>query len=339
MDASEAFPLVHAPCPLCGEDSSIRVWETPDRLCGCPGLFTVVRCVRCDLMRQEPMVPPTRIRDYYPGDYIVYNRENPARVGAGRTEPWRRDWLRLISGEESPSAIGSPAYRFFLRLFSCSPQARYNPLAFRNPGSRLLDVGCGIGNFAVEMKALGWDVQGIEIDAQAAERARERGLQVVTGSFPEVADQLRGPYDAVTMNQVIEHMADPGPALRCARDLLKPGGLLVIWTPWRDGLAARIFGPYWFALEQPRHYVLFTKRHLMRMAEKSGFITAAVLDHSSTASWTRSLAYRFTSGRFSSWAKGADQKKWVHRILNVFTRVLDMLGLGDGGVAVLKTPK
>ncbi len=157
----------------------------------------------------------------------------------------------------------------------------------------------------------------------------------MTGSFPERAGELGGPFDAVTMNQFIEHMTDPVGALKAVRELLKPGGTLVLWTPFCDGAAARLFGSSWYALEQPRHYVLFTRRHLAHAAPKAGLRLVAAWDLSSTSTWTRSLAYRLSAGRWGKWAKGLDEKRWIHHLLFLPTLALDLLGFGDGGVAVL----
>lgn len=74
---------------------------------------------------------------------------------------------------------------------------------------RLLDVGCGSGEFLAQMRELGWDVFGVEPDPQAARVAREQfGLTVWPGALAE-ASFPDGFFDAVTLNHVIEHVADP----------------------------------------------------------------------------------------------------------------------------------
>ncbi len=330
------FALESAPCPLCGEIHAIPEWTAPDRLCGGPGTFTVARCLFCGLFRQEPRVPADRIGAYYPEDYIVYTRPAPAKSGAGRTGPWRRELLERKARRAVPGGL---VKRALLRAFSWTPQARFNPVAVPGEGRRMLDIGCGIGNFAVEMQAMGWRVDGIEPNARAADVARERGLVVTTGHFPDAARGLEGGYDLVTMNQVIEHFTDPVSALAAARDLLAPGGRLVLWTPWRTGLCARVFRTYWFALEQPRHYVLFSPRDLQRAVNIAGLRTIWTLAHSSTASWTRSLVYSATGGPREALARRIDASRLVHRLLYWPLRLLDWWGLGDAGILVAEKPQ
>ncbi|MCB9477072.1 MAG: class I SAM-dependent methyltransferase [Deltaproteobacteria bacterium] len=313
-----------------------ELWTVPDRLCGLPGRFTVARCVRCGLVRQEPRVADESLGDYYPEDYTVFVKRTPPALGRGRTHAWRRDWLRWrVEGRPGLGEMGLPRWlRLWpARLFAITPPARLNPLAFSSPGKRLLDVGCGTGDFCREMRALGWDTAGIEPDARAAEMAREDGIPVVTGRFPEQAHELSGPFDAITMSQVIEHLPDPIAALGAARELLADGGVLVVWTPWIDGLAARATGAYWYPLEQPRHLTLFSRPHLRASMERAGLRVVAEVGLSSTASWTRSVDYRLDEGRATPRHR-LDHSRWLHRLLRPLVRLLDLIGLSDGGAMV-----
>lgn len=112
---------------------------------------------------------------------------------------------------------------------------------FAPPGARVLDIGCGTG-FLLEQLA-GRDFSGIGIDLSpdsvtiANERLTELG----------VADRLRaevgsayeppaGPFDLVTVTDVLEHLEDPVACLRAARERLAPGGVIVASTPNRRSL-------------------------------------------------------------------------------------------------------
>src|SRR5207245_1005319 len=119
-------------------------------------------------------------------------------------------------------------------------------------GGRLLDVGCGSGDYLVRMRALGWDVAGLEPDHAAASQARRRDLAVEVGTA-ETADFPAESFDAITLSHVIEHLHDPHVALeRCAR-WLKPHGVLWLATPDLDSAGQRRYGRDWLALDPPRH--------------------------------------------------------------------------------------
>jgi SAM-dependent methyltransferase len=139
------------------------------------------------------------------------------------------------------------------------------------PGARLLDVGCGNGDFVRHMRWAGWDASGQEIDPEAAAFAREAGAPVTSETIDELAADRPGAYDAVTMSHVIEHIHSPVAFLRSARTLLKPGGRIWVATPNLGSAGHREYGRDWMALDPPRHLVLFTRDSLRRALLDSGF--------------------------------------------------------------------
>lgn len=94
----------------------------------------------------------------------------------------------------------------------------------------LLDVGGGAGNFArAFMAERGGQATLLEFNPGAAETARERGLEVLTGDFCSTVATQR--FDCVAMLDVLEHLADPLDALVHARQFLQPGGVLLLSLP------------------------------------------------------------------------------------------------------------
>ncbi len=78
-------------------------------------------------------------------------------------------------------------------------------------------------------------------------------------------------FDAVTFFEVVEHLHDPLGDLRHAHSLLKPGGAVFVKVPNLDALQARLFGPWWYALQVPRHLYHFTRASLSRLLGKASF--------------------------------------------------------------------
>jgi SAM-dependent methyltransferase len=99
------------------------------------------------------------------------------------------------------------------------------------PGrGRLLDVGSAHGWFLRAAARRGWNAVGIEPDPAIARAAREAGLDVRVGTFPD-AVKPGDRFDAVTFNDVFEHLPDVHAALRSTGQALVPGGLLIVNLP------------------------------------------------------------------------------------------------------------
>jgi SAM-dependent methyltransferase len=144
-----------------------------------------------------------------------------------------------------------------------------------HPPGRLLDVGCGDGRRLGALRARGWQVEGQEIDRDAARSARASGFVVHVGSLPVLGLPDRH-YDAITLNHVVEHLHDPVATLHECRRLLRIGGLLVVITPNARSLGHEVFGPAWRGLEPPRHLQVFTPGALARVARDAGFTQVGV---------------------------------------------------------------
>ena len=242
----------HRLCPACGERRARTLHRRPAR--------RILRCA-CGLVFIDPL-------------------PSEAEVAAREAEAFRGELLAETRAMFDAYGRGyrddDPVVRAFARHL-----ATLGRLA---AGRRLLDVGVGTGLLVHLARQAGWDATGVDICAEAAERAgREFGVAVAVGDF--LAVDLRGGYDAITMADVVEHSRDPRAFLARAHALLAPGGVLYVgvpnhrslvylagdalgWLPGTGGLVDRLY--------VPNHYQYFTPQALAALAREAGFTVAAL---------------------------------------------------------------
>lgn len=135
-------------------------------------------------------------------------------------------------------------------------------------GGALLDVGCFDGSFLLAAQARGFAGQGVEPEAAPAAAAREHGLAVQETTFAEARFTER--FDVVTMIHSLEHMPDPWDTLARARDLLKPGGALLVELPNFACATRWLLGGRWRQFIHD-HAVFFEPDTLRRLLDRTGF--------------------------------------------------------------------
>lgn len=136
-------------------------------------------------------------------------------------------------------------------------------------GRSLLDVGAYTGIFVQEALKMGWKAQGIELSQWCVNVARSRGLPVVQSTLDAIA-QTKKSFDVLTLWDVIEHMDDPAKEVRTAKNLLAPGGFLVIHTMDIGSLCARMMRGRWpWFIGMHLHF--FSKRTLCALLRREGF--------------------------------------------------------------------
>ena len=168
-----------------------------------------------------------------------------------------------------------------------TPNAEYHQneraemLQFLPPSPRrLIDIGCGNGFFgaAVKREYPECETWGVELVAEAAQKAALRNDRVLQIHF-ESADELPEAYfDVVTMNDVLEHMPWPEPALAMAKRILRPGGRLVLSLPNVQfllnvlNLVKRNDWEYQDSgILDRTHFRFYTAKSAVRLLERNGF--------------------------------------------------------------------
>ena len=139
-------------------------------------------------------------------------------------------------------------------------------------GARLLEVGCGAGILLQEAWGRGWRADAVELSPDLAARARRNNPEavVITGDIHN-QEPTGNRYDAIIALDVLEHVLVPMTMIENCRELLKPGGLLMLQTPNARSLRGRVQGARWDMLDPDQHLNLFSPDALRVLLTTVGF--------------------------------------------------------------------
>jgi len=235
-------------CLLCGKTAFRTVYED--------ARLTVVRCSSCGLVHQAD----------YAGTL--------ARLDGSYTDPATYYAERGLASHRQP--------RFDPKKLARTSDILEEMRRRLRPGSRVLDVGCGDGEFLSALVNAGFDALGVEPEPASASFATEHsGAQVIVASYAEEQIPLQS-LDGLTLIQVLEHVEDPLNVLRTAYSHLRPGGLLVIDVPSYNNpriLAYRLTGVKRLARKDfiPPHCCYYTRATLRHLVEGAGFRVTRII--------------------------------------------------------------
>jgi 2-polyprenyl-3-methyl-5-hydroxy-6-metoxy-1,4-benzoquinol methylase len=184
--------------------------------------FRVVRCNQCGLSFVNPRPSAEDIARYYPEAYY------------GSRHPFLADFMMGLRARKLP------------------------PL---NGAARLLDIGCGRGDFMLHCRRRGWTVAGVEQRHSPIMALKAAlGIEVYEPEHLEVIPSDH--FDVVTIWHVLEHVPDPARTLAHIHRVLKPAGVALIEVPNFGGWQGRLGGAGWFHLDVPRHLFHFDRASL-----------------------------------------------------------------------------
>jgi len=220
-------------CPVCGQSGAKEWVRAPDRFHGKLESYILVRCLACSLVWLSHPPEPSEIHEHYTEAY---------------------DRLISAAGESSPGRW----------------RDRNAALVPHKQSGTLLDLGCSSGSFLESLRGKDWDLYGIEMSAESAEKAKSRsGANIFVGRILD-AEFPAESFDVITCFDVFEHLYEPRRVMTKVAEWLKPGGIFYILVPNVDSAERRVFGSYWHGLELPRHLFHYSPASLRFLAESAG---------------------------------------------------------------------
>jgi SAM-dependent methyltransferase len=122
-------------------------------------------------------------------------------------------------------------------------------------GTRVLDVGCGRGEFLELLAARGIDGIGLDADTAMVQEVERKGLKAVTGEAVRYLEGHPGEFDGIFAAHLVEHLRPEGvdDLVRTAVSALKANGQLLIVTPNPHNLQMQL-NDFWIDLQHIRFY-------------------------------------------------------------------------------------
>jgi 2-polyprenyl-3-methyl-5-hydroxy-6-metoxy-1,4-benzoquinol methylase len=270
--------LEETSCCLGCEKLDDLVCNSRDLLHNFPGLFNIVKCRKCSLMRTNPRPSVDSIGLYYPFDYGPY--------------------LGTIIKENSSDSL---IKQFIKALVTWLFNSNSTKIPDLMPG-RMLEVGCASGSYLHEMAVKGWQVEGIEFSDMSAQAARKFGYSVHSGPM-ESADYPENSFDLIVGWMVLEHLHDPVLGLKKLCKWAKPEARLVLSVPNAGSAEFSLFRDKWYALQVPTHMYHFTPQSLLKVLEFSGWRLDKVYHQRTISNLIASIGYVLTEKGYSKIGK------------------------------------
>lgn len=227
-------------CPICTEKQWIAVGSSKDHTASGQE-FKITSCGHCGFYATNPRPTIQDIGRYYIApNYVSHNNQT--------------------------RNVKDRVYRAVRKL---TIRSKHKLIAGLKPNGRVLDLGCGTGEFLAYLKSKGYLVQGVEPGLTAREQAIANHALEVVPELGQVPGQEQ--FQVITLWHVLEHVHDLHETLKRLYARLSPGGFLIIAVPDRNSWDAQHYAMGWAAYDVPRHLSHFRQQDVHRLLGDHGF--------------------------------------------------------------------
>lgn len=250
-------------CGVCGESGlDLELSGISDNAGLDSGKFNILRCRNCSHRITVPIPSPEDLERYYPEIYYAHSVE-------GKGVKSRLKWFmkgRLHMKNEK-EGLAQSGFGLLGRLLA-------EPLYIKN--GKLLDVGCGVGEYVNFAGNHGWEARGVEPDSKAVKIGQDSGLNIRQGMAEQLPFENES-FDVIRAWHVIEHTHSPSIAISEMSRVLRSDGYLLISVPNYNSTQRKVLGGCWPHLDVPRHLQHFTPESFELLLSMGGFNRAESL--------------------------------------------------------------
>ena len=227
-------------CPWCeSERTQIHLWLRDEFLT--KEEFQIYECLRCGLQFTEPRPSKDKIGEYYKSQEYYSHQENKKGF-----IPKLYESIKLINIKH-----------------------KYKIATKGVKVGKMLDIGCGVGDFLHRAEQNGWDCTGVEPSEEAKTIAQKRiKARIIPGNDLEKIPNET--YDVITMWHVLEHVDDIKWQVAQLQRLIKKEGRIIIAVPNYKSYDAEFYKDKWAAYDVPRHLNHFNKETIVKIFKTNG---------------------------------------------------------------------
>ena len=248
-----------ATCRICGSTDLAEPIRLRESMFGTGETFPYQQCNDCECL--QIVERPGSMEQYYPSTYYSYGIA-PRSI---------RNWIRSLL------AYYGPARLFAGRDWWENPDRKSLRGANIARSSRILDLGCGSGNFTASLRDIGLrNVTGAD-PFIPRDMVHPNGVRILR----KEASEIEGEFDLVMMQASLEHVWDQHGIIHEIARLLAPGGRCMVNIPTLDSWAWDNYGGNWVHLDPPRHFYIYSRSGITRLLASAGLVVTSIVDSAS----------------------------------------------------------
>ncbi|MCP3873870.1 MAG: class I SAM-dependent methyltransferase [Desulfobacteraceae bacterium] len=290
-------------CPDCSDSMRLVADRIYDTKYGVPGEYSFYRCQSCQMVRIHPILSDRDLKQIYEKYYNF----------GGKTS---KRYTRVRK-----YFINSKLYQLWMKI---DGDICFH--SYKGTG-RLIDIGCNEGKGIEIYSKNGFDVEGFEINKNAAEIAKRKGFEVYTGNLETFSSPKH--YDIAVLSHVLEHSKNPENMILNISKILKPKGLLLISVPNIKSWQKNLFRNYWTCWHVPYHIFFFSAHTIAMVLKRCGFKVKRIKNYS-PALWVAQSTISLIFSKYSK-TNAAQQSSILLGSLMLFVRffLFSILWLGN----------